>query len=73
MGTRWMPIQRSPKMGQFLQRLVQTQPTMKPTLNIATVIFAGAAIAQIFIPHLWPQSITYCVCAWILSKVKDEI
>ena len=46
---------------------------MKPTLNIAIVIFAGAALAQIFMPKHLPNALAYCFCAWILSKVKDNV
>ena len=46
---------------------------MKTTLNIAIVIFAGAALAQVFIPRHLPQALAYCVCAWILAHIKEEM
>ena len=46
---------------------------MKTALAFAALVFAGAAIMQIFLPRRLPNALVYCLCAWILAMVRSEL
>jgi hypothetical protein len=46
---------------------------VKTALAFAALVFAGAAIMQIFLPRRLPNALVYCLCAWVLARVRREL
>ena len=39
----------------------------------AVAMFVTAAAWQLFLPRHLPNALVYCLCAWILSRVRNSL
>jgi hypothetical protein len=46
---------------------------MKLAFALAALVFAGAATVQIFLPRRLPNAVVYCLCAWVLARVRASL
>jgi hypothetical protein len=46
---------------------------MKTAVVIAVEIFVWAAVLQLFLPRRLTNALVYCLCAWILARVRNSL
>ena len=46
---------------------------MKTVLTVAALVFASAAVLQLFLPRRLPNAVVYCLCAWLLALTRKAL
>jgi len=46
---------------------------MKTVLSAVILCFCLFAIAQLFKARALPNAVVYCVCAWIVARVRKDM
>jgi hypothetical protein len=43
---------------------------VKTALAIAILLFVAIAVWQLFLPRRLPNAFVFCLCAWVLARVR---
>jgi len=46
---------------------------LRAVLLVALGLFATFAVAQLFMSRRLPNALVYCLCAWILARVRNSL